>query len=256
MKKIGLTLSGGGVRSLAHIGFIEILLENNIIPSIVTGTSGGALVGALYACGYSPKKMLEFFQKTPIFKFSLVTMKKPGVIDSNKYISFFSKYFPQTFSELKYPLTITATDLITGKLHYFDSGELIRPLIASAAFPPYFSPIHIGEGIYTDGGILNNFPIEPIENQCNILLGSFVSPLQTISAKDINSTFKLLQRIYNVGMDASYYDKFRQCHFVFLPEGVDKTGTLDKSMIEKTYTLGYQFAQKQLPILLEKLNKL
>ena len=60
-KEIGLVLSGGGVRAVAHIGFIEVLLENNIVPTKVAGTSAGALVSALYAAGYSPTEMLSFF---------------------------------------------------------------------------------------------------------------------------------------------------------------------------------------------------
>lgn len=67
--RIGLVLSGGGVKSLAHAGLLQALHENDITPHQIAGTSGGALIGALYACGYKPKEMLQFFKETPVFKF-------------------------------------------------------------------------------------------------------------------------------------------------------------------------------------------
>ena len=245
-KKIGLVLSGGGVKSLAHVGFIQALLEQQIVPSVISGTSGGAIVGGLYASGCTPSEILNFFKKTPIFKFNLIARNKPGLIDSEKYLKLFPDYFPKTFEELQLPLFVAATDLIKGKLEYFSSGELLRPIIASVAFPPYFSPIRIGDGYYTDGGILNNFPSEPIANQCEVVLGSFVNSLQQITEKDINTTFKLLQRIYTIGMDSRYFKKFKKCDFVFLPEEVSKIGTLETSQIDNAYQLGYQLATQQI----------
>ena len=98
-KEIGLVLSGGGVRALAHIGFIKVLIENNIIPTRVTGTSAGALVAALYAAGYSPDEMLVFFKQTPLLKLSLYARNKPVIMDSDKYALFFKKFFPENSFE-------------------------------------------------------------------------------------------------------------------------------------------------------------
>ena len=98
-KEIGLVLSGGGVRAIAHIGFIQVLLENNIIPTKVSGTSAGALVSALYAAGFSPKEMLSFFEQTPLLKLSLYALNKPGIMDSDKYALFFEKFFPNNSFE-------------------------------------------------------------------------------------------------------------------------------------------------------------
>jgi len=94
-KDLGLVLSGGGVRAIAHIGFIKVLLENNIMPTRVAGTSAGALVAALYAKGYEVEKMLEFFKQTPLLKFSLYAVNKPGIMDSDKYTTFFKKFFTE-----------------------------------------------------------------------------------------------------------------------------------------------------------------
>lgn len=167
---------------------------------------------------------------------------------------FFRKYFQkETFEELNVPLVITATNLITGKLTYFDSGELINPLIASSALPPYFSPIKINDDLYCDGGLLNNFPVEPLKNKCDGVIGSFVNPLEEIKEKEINNILKFTQRIYNIAMDASYYRKFKKCNYVFLPPEIHKINVLDTKMIDKAYQIGYDLAKKEMDSILSKL---
>ena len=84
--KIGLVFSGGGVRALAHAGLLKALEEKGLRPSIISGTSGGALIGGLYACGIAPDDMLSFFKETPVFKWSMLTFKKVGLVDSSKTI--------------------------------------------------------------------------------------------------------------------------------------------------------------------------
>ena len=121
--------------------------------------------------------MLDFFKKTPVFKWSMLTFKKIGLVDSGKYTKFFQKYFKYpTFEDLRIPLSVAATNLLTGKVKYFSEGELIQPLIASSALPPYFSPVKIGDGLYSDGGLLDNLPIEPIRKRCEVIIGSFIKP--------------------------------------------------------------------------------
>lgn len=245
-QKIGLVLSGGGVRALAHVGLIQVLLENNIIPTNISGTSGGAIVGALYAAGYEPKEMISFFKKTPLLNISLYARRKPGFMDSEKYISFFKKFFKNdSFESLKHPLTITATNLIDGKLNFFSSGELIKTLIASSALPPVFSPIEINNNLYCDGGVLNNFPVEPLFNECDKIIGSFVNPVTKINKSQINSSYKLMMRVLHIGLDANNDSKFKKCNYVFLPSNVNKIGVLESKNIEKAYQLGYEFAKKE-----------
>ncbi|WP_372792800.1 patatin-like phospholipase family protein [Lutibacter sp.] len=102
--EIGLVLSAGGVRPIAHIRLIKVLLENDIIPTEVTETSAGALVTALYASGYSPEEMLHFFEQTPLLKLSLYAYHKPEIMESDKYTYFFKEFFPNdSFESLKYP---------------------------------------------------------------------------------------------------------------------------------------------------------
>ncbi|GJH39723.1 phospholipase [Capnocytophaga sp. HP1101] len=246
--KLGLVFSGGGVRALAHAGLLKALEEKGLEPSIISGTSGGALVGALYACEVKPDDMAQFFKDTPVFKWSMLTFRKVGLVDSAKYTKFFKKHFKcPTFEELKLPLIVTATNLLNGKVQYFNKGELIQPLIASAALPPYFSPVRIGDSLYCDGGLLNNFPIEPLKNQCDTIIGSFVNPLETITEKDLSNSFQFMQRIYNITMDGNYNRKFKKCDHLLL-HNLSDISVLDTTHLDRAFEYGYEMAMKQLTI--------
>jgi NTE family protein len=252
---LGIVLSGGGVRAIAHIGLLQALKENNIHPEIIAGTSGGAMVGALYAAGYDTQTMLRFFKDTPLFKFSLYTLNKPGIMDTDKYSVFFKSYFKEdSFESLMKPLYITATNLLTGKLKFFSSGELIRPILASAALPPIFSPIEIEGNLYSDGGILNNFPVEPLHVSCKKIIGSFVNPLTPITVNDVKSTMDLIQRVYHIGLDAKDLIKFDKCNYVFTPHDIKHVGVFDSKSIEKSYKIGYEQALDEMQKLLASLQ--
>jgi len=252
---LGIVLSGGGVRAIAHIGLLQALKEHNIHPEIISGTSGGALVGALFAAGYQTKTMLQFFEETPLFKFSMYSLNKPGIMDTDKYSIFFDKYFKNnSFEALQKPLYVNATNILNGQVAFFHKGPLIKPLLASAALPPIFSPIEIGENLYSDGGILNNFPIEPLRFMCNKLIGSFVNPLTNIDKNEVKSTMALIQRVYHIGLDAKDLIKFDQCNYIFSPPTISNIGVFDNKAVFKSYELGYQHALLEMPKILKCLN--
>jgi NTE family protein len=105
--QLGIVLSGGGVRGMAHIGLLKALEEHDIQPEIIAGSSAGALVGALYAYGHDFDAMLEFFKTVPLFKFSFYSAVKPGLLDIDKYRVFFKDYFPENdFAALNKPLHV------------------------------------------------------------------------------------------------------------------------------------------------------
>ena len=172
----------------------------------------------------------------------MLSLGKMGLINSNKYPALFEKFLScTTFEELSIPLYVAATNLLSGKITYFSKGDLIAPMVASSALPPYFSPIKIGEGVYCDGGLLNNFPIEPLKGKCDVLIGSFINPLESVEEKDLSNPIKFFQRIYNVIMDGSYEKKFKKCDFVFLQE-LSNIGVLDTKQIDAAFEYGYQQA--------------
>ncbi len=244
---IGLVLSGGGAKAIAHVGLIEVLLENNIIPNRISGTSAGAMIGALYAANYSPKEIISFFENTPLFKMSLFARNKPGFLDSEKYVAHFKQYFSEnSFEALKFPLTIAATNILKAQITYFNSGEIVKPMIASAALPPIFSPIEIDGELYSDGGILDNFPLDTIKKDCDKIIGSYVNPVSKINKSEINSSTDLIYRVYHIGMDAADIKKFKHCNYVFSPPEIETIGAIDTKSIKKAYKIGYDYAQKEI----------
>ena len=117
---IGLVLSGGGMRGAAHIGVIKALEEAEIFPTHISGTSAGAIVGALYAYGYNWKEILKFYESIQLLDITKYALGKPGFIDAEKFYSEFSTYLKDdNFDALKKVLTITATDVLKGKLKLF-----------------------------------------------------------------------------------------------------------------------------------------
>ena len=97
--------------------------------------------------------MLKFFKGLQIFSIGNYAFGKPGWLDPDNFYESFRKYLPvDDFSSLKIPLKVTATNILNGRLEVFQEGPLIRPLLASAAFPGVFAPVEIGDGYYVDGG--------------------------------------------------------------------------------------------------------
>lgn len=249
-KKIGLVLSGGGIRGAAHIGLLKVLEENDIKPDVISGASAGALVGALYANGYSVNSMMDFFRNSPLFKISFYAKHKPGLLDTEKYQHYFMQYFPKnSFKNLKKELYVTVTNLEYGRLEYFSAGELIHPLLASSAFPPVFSPVTLNNSLYADGGIMNNFPVEPLLGNCNLIIGSFVNPIEREKKENLNSIRKVLDRVYHLSSYSASQIKFNQCQYVFRPLGIEHIKTFDSKHLDKAFKIGYEHAQKEIGLI-------
>lgn len=244
-KTLGLVLSGGGIRGMAHIGLLEVLNSYGIQPAYISGTSVGAIIGALYANGNSAEEMLDFFRKTPLFHYNFLSIKKPGFLDTERYIEIFSAYFPgDSFDALRQKLYVTTTNLQKGTMEVFHKGKLIRPLLASAALPPVFSPVEINKCLYADGGIMNNFPSEPIADSCDFLIGSNVSVVKEVSRDSIRSSLQLANRITSLMIYAINNKKIARCNLLFEPQDLEQIGVLDKKNIEKAYRIGYDYASR------------
>lgn len=252
-KSIGLVLSGGGVRGMAHIGLIKAMREHGIEAEMVAGTSIGALVGALYANGNSAESMLNFFRETPLFQYSFFAINKPGFIDTERYINIFKVFFPEnTFEGLEKPLFVVATDLLSGDEKVFYEGELIKPLLASAALPPVFSPVDIGGILYADGGIMNNFPKEYVDKTMEFIIGSNVSITAPMERKDLKNSLQLAGRVTSLMIHASNKEKMHECDLFIEPKELEKIGVLDKKGIERAYRIGYEHGSRALEELLSK----
>jgi NTE family protein len=243
----GLVLSGGGIRGLAHAGVIKALEEEGIYPSYIAGASAGAIVGAFYAAGYRDEDILAIFHKTSIFSSDKYAYRKPGFIDTDKFHETFKAYFPEdSFESLKKKLFISATDILAGKTKFFHEGPLINAVLASAAFPVVLSPMLIDGVLYADGGITNNFPVEPLLHHCDKIIGVYVNPLRKIDAEELTSSRSVIDRAFKIGMANMSIQKFSHCDLVIAPKKLSRFGTFSMSHLDDAFEIGYEAAKEQL----------
>jgi NTE family protein len=206
--KIGITFGAGGARGISHLLMIEALEELGVEPSMISGSSFGAIVGAFYAAGFNSKEMrdilnqlinpkrdsvFDFLLKSDIAK--LLTMFDPqfiksGFIKGDKFQKFMeSNLKVSRFEELNVPLKIVATDYWKKEEVVFDRGELIEPIKASYSLPGLFTPVKIKNKILIDGGAVNPLPFDLIKNYCDITIAIDVTAVKSQSETDIPPTF-------------------------------------------------------------------
>jgi NTE family protein len=247
-KNIGLVLSGGGSKGIAHAGAIKFLEEQNIKPTTISGTSAGAIIAAFYAFGKTPEEILAFFKSIYFFHWRHFTLKKPGIIDSDSFKEYFDSVFQETtIGDLPIPIHITATDLVRGKLKVFrPQTKISDAILASSAFPGVLSPYKINKSLYSDGGILNHFPSDLIQGRCDHIIGIYVSPVQDIEAKDLKSIRAITTRAFDLLSAQGNYQKFNLCDWVIEPKELSKFSTFEtnKTKMDAIFKIGYDEAKK------------
>lgn len=170
--KIGLALSGGGARGMAHIGVLQALHNAGIQVDCIAATSAGAIIGLFYAHGFSPNNMLTIAKREfePNFLFNLLPggnlLHLAWLLRSGALRSKIEKYIPRDcqFSNLTTPLLITSTDLETGEPVLHHTENVIDAVMASIALPGIARPECLGGRVLVDGGVLNNLPVDVLWN--------------------------------------------------------------------------------------------
>jgi NTE family protein len=148
---------------------------------------------------------------------------------------------------------VAATDLNNGKCVYFDKGDLLKPVLASATVPVLFCPVRIGNKIFVDGGVLNNFPVEPLVNKCENIIGIHVNPFGYF--EEFNSILSIAERSFHLSF-STHLIKKTKCDIFIEPEGLDKFRLLDISKIREIYKLGYKETKRILAENKEKIAKI
>ncbi len=252
--KLGLALSGGGARGVAHLGAIQALLERGIQPQIISGVSSGAVVGALYASGMQPKEILQVLIKTRIFRYIRPAWSRVGFFNMERLTGIYQLHLPvKTFEELKIPLIISAVDLKEGKSVYFSQGELINPIMASTSIPVVFSPLEFNDGILVDGGILNNLPVEPLIAHCDFIIGIHVNPPHRDFK--VKSFKNMLERTFHLAVQNNVRERVKYCDLFIEPPLLRKYGLFEISKAEEIYQIGYDYTTKALSVVEDLLVK-
>jgi NTE family protein len=193
--KVGVVLSGGGAKGLAHIGALKIIEEAGVEIDYIGGTSMGAIIGALYASGYSANQLDSIFRVTDLlkliednlprsaksfyekddseryaltlpfdnFKVSVPTAYSGGQNIYNELVRLlYHVKDVEDFSKLPIPFVCIATNIETGKEVVLDSGYLPQAIMASGTLPSLFEPSSIDNKLLIDGGVVNNYPIDKV----------------------------------------------------------------------------------------------
>ena len=162
-KTLGLALGSGSARGLAHIGVLKRLQSAGIHPDVVSGTSMGAVIGALYAAGHSAAKIEEIalaFDMRDLLSLADLTLKKGSVLSGDAIEKLLQAHLPETFDELQVPFGCASTDLYTGSAVVHTSGNLITAVRASLSIPVVFRPVEDGDRLLVDGFLTNPVPVE------------------------------------------------------------------------------------------------
>jgi len=157
--KIGVALGGGFARGIAHIGVLRVLEQHQIPVDFIAGTSVGALVAATYASGTPLAEMERQGVQTTFRDFGRWTVSRMGMASNERLEAYLHKFTPaKTFAEMKTPLSIVATDVISGESVHFTEGEIGPALRASCAYPGLFLPVEYRGHILVDGFLTETVP--------------------------------------------------------------------------------------------------
>ena len=245
--ELGLVLSGGGTRGVAHAGVLKFLAEKNIRPDVLACCSAGAIVGALHGAGKSGNEILEFFKSVYFFNWRHFAFNKPGLVSSNIFSNYLYPIFrDMTIGDLDFNLKIIATELVSGEQRIFQGKDkVIDAVIASCSIPGITVPYIVGGEMFSDGGVLNNFPADIIHQDCKKLIGVYVSPPQDVEIGDLGTIKAITTRAYELMSHRTEIHKFSYCDWIITSKKLANYGTFERkaNRLEEIFEIGYQAAK-------------
>lgn len=273
-QKVGLVLSGGGAKGIAHVGVIKALEEHGIPIHYITGTSMGALVGGLYSIGFSPEEMEQivtsaefqkwanskidskysyYFKKLPddaswvtlkIKKDSLWRTVLPTGLVSTELMDFvFLEYFSApsaaadyNFDSLFVPFRCVGADINNNRAVIFKKGDLSKAIRGSISFPFYFEPAKVDNKVILDGGMYNNFPVDVMYHDFapDVIIGSKAAKNYAPPKSD-----DLLSQIANIMMENTDYNIPCGTSILIKPDLI-RTALTDFSKAQSFIDSGYK----------------
>jgi NTE family protein len=143
------------------------------------------------------------------------------------------------FGGLPIPLTVAATDIRKGRVHYFTEGELIPTILASCSIPAIFNPINFNGNLYVDGGLVDNLPVKPIRNQCDFIIGSHCNHISP--EVDVTNVKSVVERSLLVAIYSNTEVSRGLCDVFIEPPRMDRFSSLDLGKIQEVYDFSYRF---------------
>lgn len=282
--RIGLSLAGGGAKGFSHVGVLKVLDSLGVKVDYIAGTSMGAIVGGLYASGYSGKEIEKIVMDTDFYslimdpksrkestffnksvdKYLLSIPIKNGKINlpssistGQKNVYLLKELFKNVsniddFSKLPIPFMCVATNLESGNMQIFEKGDLVQSIMASSAFPSLMDPVKVGDSIYIDGAMTVNYPSKPLKDKgIDIVIG--VDLNQDLSKReDLNNIIAILNQIIdmNIHKDTKRQYKYTDINIKPNLKGMSATSYDEKKKIlDSGYVEGLKYVDilDQLP---------
>lgn len=226
--RVGLALGSGGATGIAHVLMLEVLDELGVKPSIVAGSSIGAVMGALYASGLSGKEIRDIVSEfagsgIDVFKTLVVgdtglkitdlvklAIDEGGLLDSRGFLGFLKRKIKCfTFEESSFPLKIVAADYWSREAVVFESGDLLPAINASMAVPGLFPPVQIDGRLLVDGGMVNPLPYDLMVDECDIAVAVDVSGISVPDEKDEPDLLDSLFNSFQIMRESITREKIR-----------------------------------------------
>ncbi|MDZ7373540.1 MAG: patatin-like phospholipase family protein [candidate division KSB1 bacterium] len=274
--RIALVLSGGGARGFSHVGILKALEEEGIPFDLLVGTSMGAIVGSLYACGYSPQEIEEMVRAVNWVQLlsksaprsdlgserygaahALVSLRlqklepqmSPGLLPAQRLYELFLSLTggheiacKGDFDSLMVPLRIVAADLKSGQPVVFSHGHLARAILASMAIPFLFPPVPWGDSLLVDGGLLDNMPVDVARTWgADVVLAVDVSSIgeREVQYEDLIDVFRRTMDIWMTRTNQLYREK----PDLLLKPYLEQRSPLDYASADTIMALGYRYAR-------------
>lgn len=200
LPKVGLALGGGAARGFAHIGVIQVLEEAGIRPALVTGTSAGSLVAALYASGKTGTQLQQVAESMEEATFADWTLPifSRGILRGDalaKYVA--AQVGGRLIEDMLLPLGIVATDLNSGQGILFQRGDTATAVRASSAVPAIFQPVRIAGREYVDGGLVSPVPVRYARQMgAELIIAVDISSLP--EGNEAGDTFQILMQTFTI----------------------------------------------------------
>jgi NTE family protein len=245
MKKIGLTLSGGGARGAIHLGVLQALSELGVNVDIISGASAGGIIGAFHAAGFQPEEMLEIAKELGIGLFNPfhVSLLGDGMMSMNGFKSVFEKHLPKNFEDLKIPLYVATTDVVANRSQYFNQGPLTPVLLATACVQVLFETQEYAGYLLHDGGILDNLPTAIIREKCDLLIGVHTNSIDPTDSK--YSKPEIMDRTFHMAIEPGVRRSLATCDLQLEPPSMSRFGMFDLRDLRTMMAVGYDYTMSR-----------
>ncbi|HHT02215.1 MAG TPA: patatin-like phospholipase family protein [Firmicutes bacterium] len=196
--QVGLCLSAGGAKGLAHIGVLLVLEEEGIPIDLITGTSMGAVIGVLYGCGLRPRLIQRLVGSLRRKHWLDVTFPRMGLIAGERFLELMKMLSRgRDFADLRLPVAVVATDLERGEEVVLKSGPVAEAVRASSSIPGVFAPIRLDGRLLVDGAVLNRLPIKLAKEMgAEIVIASDVG--WEVGERKITNIFDVIMQSFDI----------------------------------------------------------